>query len=156
MATVNIGTYSRLNGVLNQKIQDAMQKTTDTLLEELIQEIDRDIYNGKAKQYEPTGEFRDSYHEWKIEDSGNIIKRVLESDPEYIFAGEQPNGWYAHAATFWSNHPEQRYAMDYILNGHMYTDGSWPTHNSEPYWDRFRANWTEDKIKEEFRKNLGL
>lgn len=154
MAQVNLSSYVDLKAYVGAKVVSAMDKTTETLLDSLNDYIDQAIYkDGEPTEYKRTGDFKASFY-WDNDDVGEVLKRVIYSHVNEFSFDLQDSGWYAHQATFYRTHPVVADQMDYILNGHMY-GGEWLTH-TEPYWDNFREEWTDEKIIAEFKKNLGL
>ena len=150
-----ITTYAQLENILNGKCQEALDRTTDRVLDKLGEFIQNDVYESYSPTfYDRTFDFKNSWEKTSAKLKGKIVEaEIFQNIKTLEFNSEK----FQHGSNVWVeawNDNENELA-------HIINDGAigeafgFPQLGARPFWNDFIQNCKrefENIFQEELKK----
>lgn len=125
---------------INKLIQNAIKGTTDSLLNILLEFIEKDVYSYNPSFDVRTNQFKDSWYNTEAEIKGNMVESTILQDLASILY----DGEWSHGSEY--SNPQGRLTMiedgmnalaEIINDGLSTSNFGFPAIESRPFWDDF-------------------
>ena len=140
---------------INRLISIAIEKTTERLLDELVNIIDSVVYSysGSWADENRTYRFKDSWYNTVSTIVGNVVVSSVQQNQDVLF--HDPQNW-SHGNR-WSP-LEENSLNDIINNGLSSSNFGFPSIEARPFWSDFKVycNNNIERIFEEQMRFVGL
>ena len=149
---MRINSDEQLQSILGMAMAEALDNTTQRLLEELNRIIDQNVYSYEETWGGRTGQFKDSWSKDVSQIVGNIVQNKIYQD----YGVMKYDGEWSHGNP-WSQ-LEPNGLNDIIENGLTESNFGFPAIQARPFWSTFE-NYVDanlDRIWVTECKKLGL
>lgn len=147
-----ITTYSELENILNGKCKEALDKTTDRLLDKLGEFIQSDVYSYSQTFYDRTFDFKNSWDKTSAQIKNKMVEaEIFQNVSALSFNSDK----FQHGSNVWveawnNNENELAHIINDGAIGHAF---NFPQLGARPFWNDF-IQYCEREFNNIFQEEL--
>ena len=148
-----ITTYTQLENILNGKCQEALDRTTDRLLDKLGEFIQNDVYGAYSPTfYDRTFDFKNSWEKTSAKLKGRIVEaEIFQNINTLAFNSDK----FQHGSNVWVEAwNDNKNELAHIINdGAIGEAFGFPQLGARPFWNDF-IQYCEREFENIFQEEL--